>query len=119
MSCRHAGTERDDAPGKHLLTMVEKASLGQTNIVVRGTQCLSVCNRVCSISLSGEGSYTFVFGDLDAAKDAEAIVAMAAACARAAYGFIPWKERPEALRKGTIARIAPPGWSPDDGSAPA
>jgi predicted metal-binding protein len=118
-NCRLAGTDRENAPGKQLLAFVQSAASGQPNVIVRSTECLSVCNRVCSVSLSGDGAYTFVFGDLDAANDAEAIVSMAAACAVAPYGFIPWKQRPEALRKGTVARIAPPSWSPEDGSAPA
>ncbi len=86
---------------------------------MRPTQCLGVCKRVCTVSLSGTGKYTFLFGDLDPAADAPALVAMAKACAAADYGFVPWKERPPALRKGMIARIPPPGWSPEDGSAPA
>lgn len=110
---------RDDAPGRALLARVAAAAAGQPGITVRPTQCLSVCKRVCAATLSGDGAYTFVFGDLDAAADAEALVAMAATCRDTPHGFVPWKQRPEALRKGIIARIPPPGWSPDDGSAPA
>jgi predicted metal-binding protein len=118
-SCRLAGTEQGDAQGKHLLAAVQDAAVAEPNITVRGTQCLSICKRVCSVSLSGEGAYTFLFGDLSPETDAGAVVAMAKACANAPYGFITWKERPEVLRKGIIARIPPPGWSPDDGRAPA
>jgi predicted metal-binding protein len=117
--CRAAGSERELAPGKDLLAAVQVAAAGQPGITVRGTQCLSVCKRVCTASISGDGAYTFLFGDLDAQVDAPALVAMATACGFATHGFVPWKERPEALRKGIIARVPPPGWSPDDGSAPA
>jgi predicted metal-binding protein len=117
--CRAAGVERDEAAGKDLLAAVQVAAFGHAELVVRPTQCLSVCKRVCTVSLSGEGRYTFLFGDLDPAMDAEAVVAMAKACAVAEHGFVPWKQRPDALRKGMIARVPPPGWSPDDGSAPA
>jgi predicted metal-binding protein len=86
---------------------------------VRPTRCLGICKRVCTVSLSGEGRYTFLFGDLDPSRDAGDLVAMAKACAAAEHGFVPWKDRPPALRKGTIARVPPPGWSPEDGSAPA
>ncbi len=118
-SCRLAGVERENAPGKALFATIEAAARGEVGIVVRQTQCLSVCKRICTVSLSGEGKYTFLFGDLDPAADAEAVVTMAKACAAAEHGFVPWKERPEALRKGIIARVPPPGWSPEDGSAPA
>jgi predicted metal-binding protein len=117
--CRPAGTEREHAPGKDLHDAIKAAAKGHPELVVRPTQCLSICKRVCSVSLSGEGLYTFLLGDLDSATDASAVVEMARACAKAEYGFVPWKERPEALRKGIIARVPPPGWSPDDGSAPA
>jgi predicted metal-binding protein len=117
-SCRAAGVEREDAPGRSLLTAVEAAAAGHPELMVRPTQCLSVCKRVCTVALSGEGKYTFLFGDLDPASDADAVVAMARACAAAEHGFVPWKERPEVLRKGTIARVPPPGWSPADGGAP-
>lgn len=119
VSCRAAGAERDDAPGKALFQAVREAAAGLEAVTVRPTQCLSVCKRVCTVALSGEGRYTFLFGDLDPSGDAGAIVAMAEACARAPYGFVPWKDRPESLRKGTLARIPPLDWSPADGSAPA
>jgi predicted metal-binding protein len=110
---------RADAPGLTLLDAITGAAAGLDNIVVRPTQCLSVCKRVCTVALSGEGRYTFLFGDLDPATDAASVVEMARACAAAEHGFVPWKERPEVLRKGMIARVPPPGWSPPDGSAPA
>lgn len=118
-SCRAAGTPREEAPGLTLFANAAIAAAGHSGVCVRPTQCLSVCKRICAATLSGEGAYTFVFGDLDPAVDAAALVAMATACRDAPFGFVPWKERPEALRKGIIARIPPPDWSPDDGSSPA
>lgn len=118
-ACREAGTERASAPGKALFAAIASAAAGEAGLVIRQTQCLSVCKRICTVSLSGEGKYTFLFGDLDPAVDAPAVIIMAKACAVAEHGFVPWKERPEALRKGIIARVPPPGWSPEDGSAPA
>jgi predicted metal-binding protein len=119
VNCRDRETTLDAAPGKALLEAVQAAAQGIEGVTVRPTQCLSVCNRICSAALSSEGGYTFVFGDLDAQKDAAALVSMASACCAAPHGFVPWKERPEALRKGIVARIPPLDWSPDDGSAPA
>jgi predicted metal-binding protein len=119
IACRAAGVAREDAPGKSLLAAIAAAAQGHAEMVVRPTQCLSVCKRVCTVALAGDGKYTFLFGDLDPAADAGAVVAMARACAAAKHGFVPWKERPEVLRKGIIARVPPPGWSPEDGSAPA
>jgi predicted metal-binding protein len=117
--CRAEGAPRESTPGEALLASALAAAAGFADVLVRPTQCLSVCKRVCSASISGEGAYTYLFGDLDPASDGEALVAMARACVAAPHGFVPWKARPEALRKGIIARVPPPGWSPEDGSAPA
>ncbi len=117
-SCRAAEGARAAAPGKTLLAAIELEAAG-SSLVVRPTQCLSVCTRVCTVSLTSQGGYTFLFGDLDALADAPAVVRLAKACAEANYGFVPWKDRPEVLRKGMIARVPPPNWSPEDGSAPA
>jgi predicted metal-binding protein len=118
-SCRPAGSALDQAPGRVLLEAVRAACADADGVEVRPTQCLSVCTRVCSASLSSEGGYTFVYGDLDAEHDAPALALLATACRDAAHGFVPWKNRPETLRKGMIARIPPPGWSPADGGTPA
>ncbi len=118
-SCRAAGVEREKAAGRDLLAAIQAIAAAETHIIVRPTQCLSVCKRICTVSLSGEGKYTFLFGDLDPAMDAQAVVTMARACVTAEHGFVPWKERPEVLRKSIIARIPPPDWSPEDGSSPA
>jgi predicted metal-binding protein len=118
-TCRREGVSRENAEGAAFHAAVAAAVSDNAGVIVRPTQCLSVCKRVCTVSISGEGRYTYLFGDLDPAADAAAVVAMAEACREAAFGFVPWKARPEALRKGTIARVPPPGWSPEDGSAPA
>ena len=102
-----------------MLSAVAAAATEAADVIVRPTQCLGVCKRVCTLSISGEDRYVFLFGDLDPAKDAGAVVAMAQACASAPHGFVPWKERPEVLRNSLIARVPPPGWSPPDGGAPA
>lgn len=118
-TCRREGAPREAAEGAAFLAATAAAAVGKAGIAVRPTQCLSVCKRVCTVSISGTGRYTYLFGDLDVAEDAPAVIAMAEACRDAAHGFVPWKQRPEKLRKSIIARVPPPGWSPDDGSAPA
>ena len=35
------------------------------------------------------------------------------------YGFVRWRDRPEVLRRGLVARLPPAAWSPEDGSPPA
>lgn len=119
VNCRAADIPLADAPGRRLFEHAADLAAGIEGVAIRPTQCLSVCSRTCSAAISGRGAYTFVFGDLNADRDAAALIAMAKACRSAAHGFVPWKERPENLRKGLVARVPPPDWSPDDGSAPA
>jgi predicted metal-binding protein len=48
-----------------------------------------------------------VFGHLDPAADAPALVAGARLLAESADGLLPWRGRPEPLKRGLIARIPP------------
>lgn len=116
-TCRVAGGDEGLRPGAELAARLENQVAG--SITVRRTQCLSVCRRVCTAALSGEGRYTFLFGDLEPGRDETALLAMAAAMVEAPMGFVPWKDRPEGLRSRILARIPPLEWSPPDGSSPA
>ncbi len=116
-TCRKAEAAPDFRPGAVLADALE--ALPASGIMIRRTQCLSVCTRACTAALSGPGRYTFLFGDLDPERDGPALVEMAQAMAGQPFGFVPWKARPEALRSRIIARVPPLEWSPGDGSAPA
>ena len=52
-------------------------------------------------------AWTYVFGHLDPAADAEALVAGARLLAGSADGLLPWRGRPEPLKRGLIARVPP------------
>jgi predicted metal-binding protein len=52
------------------------------------------------------GSWTYVFGGLDAAN-ADALVAGAKLLAGAGDGILPWRGRPEILKRALIARVPP------------
>ena len=74
---------------------------------VEGVECLSVCKRPCTVAFAAHGKWTYVYGDFTADDSAEQILACASLYAHAADGLIPWKERPDALKKGVIARLPP------------
>ena len=117
VSCRVGdGTGR---PGEDLLRALRARGddLGP-NVSVRAVQCLSVCKRACTIALSAPGRYTYVFGDLDPAAGVEDLLACVETYGRQENGFMLWRERPESLRRGIVARIPPVSWSADDGSHP-
>jgi predicted metal-binding protein len=59
------------------------------------------------------GSWTYVFGGLDDTC-AEALVAGARLLASAPDGILPWRGRPEVLKRGLIARVPPIGFEEVD-----
>ena len=72
-------------------------------------RCLANCSRGPSAALRCNGSWTYVFGGLDLAC-AGALVEGARMLARAADGILPWRGRPEPLKRGLIARVPPIGF---------
>lgn len=119
ISCRSADGPDTDRPGEALIAALRSAArrAGST-ISVRPVQCLSVCKRPCTVALSSPGRYTYLFGDLDPAADIPALLEGVATYARQEHGYMLWRERPEALRKGILARIPPTGWDAEDGRHP-
>lgn len=96
-----------------------KAAIGPSDHVqVRPVQCLSVCKRPATVAVTSADGYTFLFGDLQTGSGTEALVSFVNSYRNAGYGLVPWRERPEVLRKGMVARVPPMRWSPNDGSAP-
>ena len=80
--------------------------LAGEGVDVTAVECLSVCKRPCTVGVAGPGKWTYVFGDF-APQSAPDILAAAELYAAAADGIIPWKQRPEALKKGVVVRIPP------------
>jgi predicted metal-binding protein len=81
------------------------AKAGATQIVP--VECLSVCKRPCTVSFAAPGKWTYVYGDLPAETAAAVILAGAELFEAAPDGLIPWKLRPDALKRGVVARIPP------------
>jgi predicted metal-binding protein len=69
-------------------------------------ECLGNCKRSCSVALSASGTWTYVFGDL-APASADDVVAAARLLGDSADGLMAWRGRPEAFKRGMIARIPP------------
>lgn len=117
--CRAAGAEADDPgrPGEDLLAALLAAGLPE-GVEARPVQCLSVCKRPCTVAMTGPDRYTYVFGDLDPVRDAPALLDCAATFAGTEHGYMLWRERPTALRRGIVARIPPLGWQGEAGRHP-
>ena len=83
------------------------ASERQSPVVIIPVECLSVCKRACTISFAAPGKWTYVYGDLPADTGADVILDGAALYGATSDGLIPWKQRPEALKRGVISRVPP------------
>ena len=110
-TCRRPEDPEDyPRPGAALAAATIRAA-EDSGIAVQPLRCLANCKRGCSAVLrrtdASAPSWTYVFGHLDAAADAQALVQGAQLLAQSADGLMPWKGRPEALKRGLIARVPP------------
>ena len=106
VTCQRSGMpESEPRPGAVLADATAKAAQG-TGVTVRRVRCLANCSRGPSAAMRCNGSWTYVFGGLDAAC-ASALVDGARLLASAADGIMPWRERPQSLKRGLIARVPP------------
>jgi predicted metal-binding protein len=110
ITCRRQGKEESEAdaeprPGALLAAATERAATG-TDVAVRRLRCLANCTRGPSAALRANGSWTYLFGGLDIAN-AEALVEGAKLLAAAADGILPWRGRPDILKRNLIARVPP------------
>ncbi len=76
--------------------------------------CLAVCKRPCTVALAGDGKWTYVVGDLDPDTHADDVLAAALSYGESINGIIPWRQRPQAFRKGVISRVPPLSFRPED-----
>jgi predicted metal-binding protein len=110
-TCRRPDDPEDyPRPGAALAAATIVAA-ENSGIAVQPLRCLANCKRGCSAVLrrteASAPSWTYVFGHLDPAADAQALVAGARLLADSADGLMPWRGRPEALKRGLIARVPP------------
>jgi predicted metal-binding protein len=109
ITCRGPdGIVRDPLPGELVAAATVQAARG-TEVDVRPVRCLANCSRGPSAAMRANGSWTYVFGGLDPGC-AAALITGARMLAAAADGILPWRGRPEVLKRQLIARIPPLGF---------
>ncbi len=105
-SCRDAtGSDARPRPGEILGDRVRETARG-TGINVRQVECLGNCKRRLSAALLRDGCWSYVFGDLTA-EDAPHLVAGALLYSTSTDGLLPWRGRPDCLKRGLVARVPP------------
>ena len=105
-SCRN-GENSDSHPRPGLLFGDQvRLAAARDNLHVEQVECLGNCKRRLSAAMSKPGGWTYVFGDL-APDDANDLVEGARLYRDAANGLIPWRGRPECLKRGLVSRVPP------------
>ncbi|MBP5971851.1 DUF1636 family protein [Brasilonema sp. CT11] len=104
------GKRVGESGGQQLLQQLQE--LGQNwelrnNFPIQGVECMSACNRSCVIAFAAQDKLTYLFGDLPVDSSAEAILQCASQYYAKPDGSLPWSERPQALKKGILAKIPP------------
>jgi predicted metal-binding protein len=113
VTCRRPGDAEDaPRPGATLAAMTESAADG-SDVTVRRVRCLANCKRGCSAAVRRDGAWTYVFGDLDATSAGAALVEGAQLFAQSTDGLMPWRGRPEPLKRGLVARVPPIDFTED------
>ncbi|WP_207919220.1 DUF1636 family protein [Methylobacterium segetis] len=108
-TCRAEGDGDGPRAGARLLAAVENALAAEPvpGLRVEPVECLSVCKRPCTVAVTAPDRWTYVYGDLDPEASAPTLLAGIRLYAGTSDGIVPWRARPEAFRKGVIARIPP------------
>lgn len=96
-------------PGADLADAIEAEATrrGIDLEVLRDVRCMSQCKRPCVVAFSGEGRFTYLFGDLDPARDAAAVLDAFALYRTRPDGFMERFERPGVLQAGILGRVPP------------
>lgn len=112
VSCRQTKADGEGfrLPGRGLADALEDRLSADDGITVTPVECLAVCNRPSTIALVGQNRWTYLIGNLETEAHLDQIVESARAYRLSENGIIPWKERPEAFRKGVVARVPPLGF---------
>jgi predicted metal-binding protein len=111
VTCRGGEAEAGMRAGARLAASLDAVR----DVRVEAVECLANCKRGPSAAISRAGGWSYVFGGLDPALDGPALVEGARLLATSTDGLMPWRGRPEALKRGMLARIPPfPGSRKED-----
>jgi len=105
ITCRREGDPPDaPRPGARFYESL-KAAAGDLEIVP--VECLSNCTRSCSAAVTAPGKWTYVIGHLDPDRHIGEILQFARSHKAHEQGLPVWRERPDHIKRNTIARVPP------------
>jgi predicted metal-binding protein len=104
------GKRLGESGGEKLLKQLQEIAQDwelRDQFPIQQVECMSACNRSCVVAFAAQGKITYLFGDLAVDDSAYAVLECASQYYSKPDGLLPWSERPEALKKGVLARIPP------------
>ena len=105
-TCRdETGSDAHPRAGAMLAANAHAASAGEVRVTT--VECLGNCKRRLSAAILRDGCWSYVFGDLTTESGPD-LIAGAKLFAGSTDGLIPWRGRPDSLKRGLVARIPPP-----------
>ena len=105
-NCRdETGSDAHPRAGE-TLAAATLAAASNTAIRVRQVECLGNCKRRLSAAILRDGCWSYVFGDLTTESGPD-LVAGAQLFSTSTDGLMPWRGRPEQLKRGLVSRIPP------------
>lgn len=105
ITCRREGdSPAEKRPGARLYEALKEQA---ADLDVVPVECLSNCSRSCSAAVTAPGKWTYVVGNLDPDKNMEDIAQFVRLHRAHELGLPVWRDRPEHVRRNTIARVPP------------
>jgi predicted metal-binding protein len=104
-TCREvSGSDAHPRAGTILAQNTKAAADGEVRVTT--VECLGNCKRRLSAAILRENCWSYVFGDLSTESGPD-LISGAKLFAGSADGLIPWRGRPDSLKRGLVARIPP------------
>lgn len=107
--CRSCRSEVDPTaeprPGALLAEAVSALGVDE-GVTVRSVNCLANCKRGLSAAMRTADGWSYIFGGLTQ-DDAADLMVGARLLEVAPDGLMPWRGRPDSLKRGMVARIPP------------
>ena len=103
-TCRREGDLSEPRPGARLYASLSERA---PDLDVQPVECLSNCTRSCTAAVVAPGKWSYVVGHLDPERSVGDMLTFARLHRASADGLTAWRERPEHVRKNTIARVPP------------
>ncbi|QDZ01622.1 DUF1636 family protein [Nitratireductor mangrovi] len=105
-SCRdETGSDARPRPGAHLAAAARAAN-DHDDVRVVEIECLGNCKRRLSAALLRDDAWSYVFGDL-AVENGPDLLVGAKLLQTSEDGLLPWRGRPDCLKRGLVSRIPP------------